>query len=185
MVAMPGGLVMAEMDISIKVDGQSMNALLKKLAEMPDRLERKIARTVVGKTVTAYNKILRKHTPRSHRTGTYKGWSKRTAMNRIKDSLKKSITRKPSSQWKGASRYRRAGVIGITGGYAYRNHKVIAPHAHLVNAGKRNYLWSNEFSGSRSPRTDFLERAYDEGTSRATAVFKRELTKALREAVKV
>lgn len=176
---------MSAVDIDIKIDGQSMNALLKKLAEMPDRLERKIARSVIGKAATAYNKVLRKETPRSHRTGTYKGWSKSIARHRIKDALKKSITRKPSSQWKGGNRYRKAGVIGITAGYAYRDHKVIAPYAHLVNDGKRNYLWSSKFSGTYTRRTNYLERVYREGRSQATSVFKRELTKALREAVKV
>jgi hypothetical protein len=63
MVAVSGGSVMAEMDISIKVDGQSMNALLKKLAEMPDRLERKIARqqnpTKAYATITPYRNLQR------------------------------------------------------------------------------------------------------------------------------
>ena len=169
------------LDIAIKLDGESLKRLWKKLAQMPERLERKVARKVMEKVATAYLKELRKETPRSKKTGTYKGWS---PAREPRDNLKKSLIRKQSSKWKNANAYRQAGVIGITAGHAYRNNDVIGPHAHLVNKGHRQFLWGRGPYG-RVEGTGYLDRGKKAGMSAAKSTMKRELTNALKEAVKV
>lgn len=167
-------------DVEIKLDGQSLKRLWQKLSEMPSKLERKVTRSVMGKVATAYLKEVRKLTPQSKKTGTYKKWHPpRTP----KDDLRKSLTRKPSSKWKTAQAYRKAGVIGITAGHAYRQNKAIGPHAHLVNKGHSRFLWGRGPYG-RVAGTGYLDRGRKAGVAAAKSVMKRELTKALREAVK-
>lgn len=157
----------------------------KRLEALTPSLRREVERKVVRAAGSGFRSIMKKHAPRSHRTGTSKRWSKSLRATRQKDALVRSITVKPSSKWINPKGYARKGVIGVTVGHAYRNHKIIGPHAHLVNKGHRLTAWGQELS-IKTSATDYLNIYWDEAVgfarNKMIAKSKQALEVAIRKA---
>lgn len=155
----------------------------KRLEALTPTLRREVERKVIRAAGSGFRSIMKRHAPRSHRTGTAKRWSKTLKATRQKDALVRSITIKPSSKWINPSGYARKGVIGVTVGHAYRNNKIIGPHAHLVNKGHRLTAWGQEVP-IKTSATDYLNIYWDEATGFARSKMIAKSKQALQVAIK-
>jgi len=157
----------------------------KRLEALTPSLRREVERKVVRAAGSGFRSIMKKNAPRSHRTGTAKRWSKTLKATRQKDALVRSIAIKPSTKWINPAGYARKGVIGVTVGHAYRNHKIIGPHAHLVNKGHRLTAWGQELP-IKTSSTDYLNIYWDEAVgfarNKMIAKSKQALEVAIRKA---
>lgn len=173
-------------NVDMNVNQNDLNEFYKRLNLLTPSLRREVDRKVITAAGSGYKSHLKKETPQSRKTGTSSKWSRTTKIDRgvQRDALRRSIVVKKSTKWDNPNKWRKAGVIGVTVGHAYRNNPVIGPHAHLVNAGHRAYYWSNTDSGQRVRGSGYLTKARNTGTQAAAAKMKAKSAEALQVAIR-
>jgi len=173
-------------NVDMDVDQSDLNDFYKRLKALTPSLRREVERKVITAAGSGYKSYLKKETPMSRKTGTSSKWSASTKAKRgaTKDALKRSVIAKKSTKWNDPNKWRKAGVIGVTVGHAYRNNDVIGPHAHLVNAGHKAYYWSDKDSGQRVLGSGYLTKAQKAGAQAAGAKMKAKSKQALEVAIR-
>ena len=140
------------------VDFLGLPEMQKQFAALTGSLQRKVLRQAVNAGATALTAAVRKVTPKL--TGT----------------LKKSLKKKPSSQWRGGKSAAAKGIIGVTVGYDLSK----APHANLV-------AWSVMSSEGAKAQNYFNQAAKGASSTiraKITAKAKQALPKAIAQGAK-
>jgi hypothetical protein len=139
------------MAISMSTTMTGVNQLAAAMKSLNTSVKRGIQRKILAAVASKYVSEIKKRTPRSRITGTSEGWSAATRERRagIKDALRRSLNKNPSSKWSSAGRLRSQGVLGITVRHLYpgargAKGKPIGPHAHLVESGHDAVFWGHE-----------------------------------------
>jgi len=161
-------------------DGISLTgdaALGKFFDQLTDKLQRKYLRQAMTRGGTVIKSAIRPLVPRSHKTGTYKKWSRKVVAQRSGkvDALRKSLYARPSSKWRSSAAQARKGIIGIAVGHAWPE----GAHDHLVEFGaKRRQWWGRPARKADQPR-HYFKRGWDNAKSKVNREIQNKVRQCL------
>ena len=129
----------------------------RRLALLTPTLQRNVIRGALAKSGRTMIKELKKRVPRSRKTGSRKKWSQSTKADRAgKKDLFQSIKQIPSAKWRSKSSAAKKGIIGTVVGPSWPQ----GAHAHLVEWGHDQHIWSDTIQGRRTPQR-WMQPAFD------------------------